>query len=127
MAKNLRTRKATTTIDDDVAAAEGAEAAEAGPALDAVLADAAPTSSQSKKIRYPCGRCSKEVTTKSLCCQVCEYWYHSDCVPGMTKAYFDNCKLTYDMIGHSAFLCHICQRVVAKFKGAMKIWRRGCW
>ena len=38
----------------------------------------------------------------------------------MTKEYFDNCNMTKDLIGHSAFLCHVCQKVVAKFKSAMK-------
>ena len=116
MAKNLRDRKATTT--DDEALAEAAAATV--PALDAVSVAAAPASSQARKKKYPCGRCGEEVKSKSLCCQVCEYWYHADCVPGMTKEYFDNCKLTYDLIGHSAFLCQVCQKVVAKFKSAMK-------
>ena len=100
-------------------AEDAAVAGEASPLGDAPVA-AAPASSQSKKKKYPCGRCSKEVTSKSLCCQICDFWYHYDCVPGMSKEYFDNCKLTYDLIGHSAFLCQVCQKVVAKFKSAMK-------
>ena len=117
-ARSLRDRKNTTSEEDAVA--EDAAATDAAPLSDAASGAAAPASSQSKRKKYPCGKCGKEVTTKSLCCQVCDFWYHYDCVPGMTKEYFDNCKLTYDLIGHSAFLCHVCQKVVAKFKSAMK-------
>ena len=116
MKKNLRERKATTTDDDAVAEAAAATV----PALEAVSVAAAPANAQAKRKKYPCGNCNKEVTGRCLCCQVCEYWYHADCVPGMTKEYFDNCNMTKDLIGHSAFLCHVCQKVVAKFKSAMK-------
>ena len=114
--KNLRERKTTATDDDATAEA----AAATGPAGSAVLVAAAPASSQSKKKKYPCGKCGDEVKSKSLCCQICEFWYHADCVPGMNKEYFDNCKLTFDLIGHSAFLCQVCQKVVSKFKSTMR-------
>ena len=38
----------------------------------------------------------------------------------MNKEYFENCRLTYALIGQTAFLCHVCRRVVSKFKNTMK-------
>ena len=119
--RNLRDRKVTVN-DDDGAAADAALVVGATPASSGVApASAAPAGSQSRKAKkYPCGKCDEEVTSKSLCCQMCEFWFHSDCVPGMTKEYFDNCRQTQSLIGHTAFLCHLCRRVIGKINGAMK-------
>ena len=121
MSRNLRERK--TTLSDDAVATEEAAAAGVTPASSGVFpAVEAPASSQPKAKKHPCGKCGKEVTEniRSLCCQVCEFWHHSDCVPGMTKEYFENCRLTFALIGKTAFLCNICQRVVSKLKNTIK-------
>ena len=123
MSRTLRDRK-TTLNDDDAVAADAAAAAGVTPTPVGVFPAAeTPASSQSKKVKkYPCGKCCEEVSAnvRSLCCQVCELWFHADCVPGMNKEYFENCRLTYALIGQTAFLCHVCRRVVSKFKNTMK-------
>ena len=109
--KNLRERK-TTISEEDAAGDENA--------ILAATAAATTTSGSSKKKKHPCGKCDEEVTTKSLQCQTCELWYHTSCIPGMTKEFFDNCKMAMETFGYSAFLCHVCRKVVSKFNRAMK-------
>ena len=122
MAKNLRDRK--TTLNDEATAgsspvAAGAASASSG-AASAVTATAASQAKKAKK--HPCGKCSNEVTSKSASvhCQVCEFWFHSECVSGMTKEYLENCEMSYELFGHSTFLCQICRKVSAKFSRELK-------
>ena len=112
------------TQNDDAVAADVVPTAGGTPTYVGVFPAAkTPASSQSKKAKkYPCGKCSKEVTAsvRSLRCQVCEFWFHADCVSGRTKEYFENCTLTYTLIGRTSFLCNVYQCVVSKFKNTIK-------
>ena len=38
-----------------------------------------------KKSKYPCGKCTEEVGSKSLFCKSCEYWFHYKSVREMSK------------------------------------------
>ena len=73
-----------------------------------------------KKAKHPCGKCDAEVTGNSVCCNSCELWFHSGCVDGMSKDYFDNCKKMYELYGHSAFLCKVCRKVWTAMKKSIK-------
>ena len=112
MTKTNRERK--NTIGED----EATNDENATMAANAATASASGTSK--KKKQHPCGKCDEEVTTKSLQCQTCEQWFHVNCIPGMTKEFFDNCKMAMETFGSSAFLCHVCRKVVSKFNRAMK-------
>ena len=72
--RTLRDRKGTAN-DDDGAAADAALAVGATPtSLGVAPAPAVPAGFQSKKAKkHPCGKCGEEVTSKSLCCQMCEF------------------------------------------------------
>ena len=119
-----RTRKERRpTVNDEDGSAVGVEVGGGDAGKLAAPTALAPAVTQSKKgKKYPCGKCCEEVkvTDRGLSCQVCELWFHADCVPGMTKEYFDNCKMTHEFMGHSAFLCHVCRKVVAKFNRKFK-------
>ena len=112
---NLRERKTTISEEEGTKDENGATAT-------ATTASGTSAAGQTKKKKCPCGKCEEEVTTNSraLQCQVCETWFHSNCIPGMTKDFFDNCKAARDTFGSSAFLCHVCRKVVSKFNRAMK-------
>ena len=116
--RSRRDRKATNDEGGSVVEVETVDAEAGQTAALPLSASAAVPPKKSKK--YPCGKCCEEVAGRSLCCQVCEFWFHAECVPGMTKEYFDNCKMTHEFMGHSAFLCQVCRKVVAKFNRKMK-------
>ena len=122
--RSRRERKVTESDEiGTVAGVAGVEADGSDAGQTAAPTASAPTAPPSKKKKKdPCGKCGEDVTLagKSLSCQVCEFWFHYECVPGMTKEYFDNCKMTRDFLGHSAFLCQVCRKVVAKFNRKMK-------
>ena len=103
---NLRERKNTMNADDE-------------PAQDPTTTE---KQAQKKAKKYPCGKCNEEVkmNVNSLRCQTCEFWFHYDCVDGMTKEYFDNCRVTYEVLKFSSFLCKVCRKVVAKFNQSLK-------
>ena len=95
-----------------------AENGEEEPGTTAV-ATPKPTGGRAKK--HPCRRCLKSVSGgKSIFCQMCEFWHHYDCVPNMTKEWYDNIKMTYKTIGFLAFMCHICKKATQKLNKAMK-------
>jgi hypothetical protein len=75
------------------------------------------TAKKKKAKKHPCGKCDEEckANEKAVICNSCEIWFHSGCVEGMTSEFFDNCQKTYDLFGHSAFLCKICRKVMTKF------------
>ena len=56
----------------------------------------------------------------SVACQTCEFWFLYDFVSGMNKEYLNNCKLSYELHGYSAFLCQVCREIVAKFDKVVK-------
>ena len=74
------------------------------------------------KSKHPCGGCNKEVTkqTRSLACTICEYWFHYDCVEGMTDEFFESCGQAFQTWGYSAFFCKCCRKATAKMNKAVK-------
>ena len=74
------------------------------------------------KSKHPCGACNKEVTkqTRSLACGICEYWFHFDCVEGMTDEFFESCGQAFATWGYSAFFCKCCRKATAKMNKMMK-------
>ena len=129
----VRGRGVSTTREDEHPPAVEPPAAD-GNAGDASAADATTTTATAaavltvqagkkgnKKPKQPCGKCSEETNgTMSVYCQTCDFWFHYGCIDGMNKEYFENCKLTYDLHGYSAFLCQVCRKVVAKFNKKVK-------
>ena len=73
-----------------------------------------------KKSKFPCGKCGEEAKGQTICCQICEAWFHVECVPGMTKEYFENCKLSYELDGNSTFLCMVCRKFSFRMNKALK-------
>ena len=73
-----------------------------------------------KKTKFPCGKCDAEVTGHSVCCNSCETWFHYNCIEGMSKEFFDNCRKMFELNGYSAFLCKICRKVLTAMKKSIK-------
>ena len=71
--------------------------------------------------KYPCGACSKDVTKakKSLCCNLCELWFHYDCCENMTEELYTMCGKAYDLYQISLFFCKSCQKATHKLKKSM--------
>ena len=95
---------------------DGAE----GAAVDGEGTPTAKNPKATKKVKFPCGKCDGESTGNTLCCNVCEQWFHQGCVDGMTKEFFENCKKGYELWGVSAFLCKICRKVWTAIKKSLK-------
>ena len=74
------------------------------------------------KSKYPCGGCNKDVTkqSRSIACSVCEFWFHYDCVEGMTDDFFENCNQAYQTWGYSAFFCKCCRKATTKLNKSVK-------
>ena len=86
--REMRGRKASTT--------EGEGSTAAGQSSQMAPPANAPVESKAKKKpKFPCGKCGEEAKGQTICCQICEVWFHFECVPGMTKEYFENCKPIY--------------------------------
>ena len=129
---NLRDRKNSTIGEEEESATEDVGlGAEGGEEMDATEASSQPTASSQvassqagskakRAAKFPCGKCQEEVKTKSVCCNSCEFWYHYECAEGMTKAYFENCRMSVDTMGRSAFLCQVCKKVMNKVNKALK-------
>ena len=74
-----------------------------------------------KSVKHPCGVCSKTtVQTKALSCAICEFWFHCDCVEGMTEEFFESCGQAFATWGYSAFFCKCCRKATAKMTKTMK-------
>ena len=72
-------------------------------------------------MKYPCGACNKEVTKskKSLACNLCEFWFHYDCIAWMTEDIYAICAKAYDLHQYSAFFCKPCQKATSKLQKGM--------
>ena len=106
------------TSSDDLLGAVGPELA--APAQTSDSPSVGRNNKAPKKVRFPCGKCDAEATGNVICCNSCEFWYHYACIDGMNKEYFDNCKKGYELLGHSAFLCKVCRKVLTVVKKSMK-------
>ncbi len=70
---------------------------------------------QSKRM-FQCGNCKAECSRiKSLVCGFCEMRFHAECVDGMTRHFFDSCK-----IGSSTFLCPTCKKISDTIDSTLK-------
>ena len=71
--------------------------------------------------KYLCGNCNKDVAknSKSVSCTVCELWFHTACVEGMTDQFYESCAYAFDTWGYSAFFCKCCRKATAKMNGAL--------
>ena len=71
--------------------------------------------------KFPCGHCRKGCTKgTSLMCGFCEFWFHANCVDGMTPEFIESCDKMNRMTGNSAFLCLICRKLVGKINISLK-------
>ena len=71
--------------------------------------------------KFPCGNCRKGCTKgTSLMCGFCEFWYHSNCVDGMTPEFIESCDKMSRMTGNSAFLCLICRKLVGRINISLR-------
>ena len=55
--------------------------------------DAAKSTTEKKevKVKFQCGNCSNTTSgCASLLCNICEHWYHKECIPGMTDSGYQN-------------------------------------
>ena len=66
--------------------------------------------------------CGKEVTktVKGLSCAICEYWFHFDCVEGMTDEFYESCAQAHSTWGYSAFFCKCCRKATTKMNKTIK-------
>ena len=72
-------------------------------------------------IKSPCGHCKKECASgNSIPCGFCEFWFHSECVDGMTAEFVASCDAINRLTGGSSFLCVICRKLSAKINGSMQ-------
>ena len=105
------------TRSDLVAAAAAANASNSEGGTPIAAAGAKPK----RKPKYACGKCGEETNgTETICCNICEIWFHSDCVEGMTKQWVDSIKKTWDMLKVSTFLCRVCRKVWTNVNAAVK-------
>ena len=72
-------------------------------------------------MRNPCGKCNDECAAgNSVVCGFCEFWFHTDCVDGMTAEFVKCCDAINKFFGGSSFLCGICRKIVGKLNHNMK-------
>ena len=71
--------------------------------------------------KFPCGHCKKTCNKgMSIACGFCEFWFHANCVDGMTPEFMESCDKMSRMTGGSAFLCMICRKLVGKINFSLK-------
>ena len=81
----------------------------------------ASTRSGSGKVKNPCGHCKKECSSgNSVPCGFCEFWFHSDCVDGMSPEFVASCDAINRLTGGSSFLCVICRKLATKLNAGMR-------
>ena len=73
------------------------------------------------KVKKPCGQCKEECATgNSVPCGFCEFWYHVECVVGMSPEFVASCDAINRLTGGSSFLCLICRKLATKLNGTMR-------
>ena len=110
---------ATSNADAEESLTEAAAAAATAAPAGSVTA---PTPPAKNKPKHPCGACSKSVTrsTRSIHCAICEFWFHYDCVDGMTELLYTTCSEAFRLYGVSTFFCKCCLKATSKMKSMMK-------
>ena len=77
--------------------------------------------SDGPSVKKPCGHCKKECATgNSVPCGFCEFWFHADCVEGMSPEFLASCDAINRLTGGSSFLCVICRKLATKLNGTMR-------
>ena len=110
-----KTTEDPTETDSSQAEAVGAMVP-SKPVMDAGTSTAtAKTGKAAKKPKFPCGKCDTEVNC-GVQCNSCEIWYHDECVEGITKEYFDNCKKSQEIQGYFTTV----NKVLKEVKGELK-------
>ena len=67
------------------------------------------------KPKFPCGTCSKTTSgCKAILCNLCEFWHHKECIPGMSDEGFQLLLSMKDSMGYTFFLCAKCEKVHKK-------------
>ena len=62
-----------------------------------------------------CGKCDSECAVgNAVVCGLCESWYHSACIEGMTTEFVKCCHEINKFYGGFSFLCWICQKNAGK-------------
>ena len=70
---------------------------------------------RAKAVKFPCGTCNTTTSgTAALACNICEYWHHSQCIPGMTDEFYKTMLSMKESMGYSFFLCPKCEKVNKK-------------
>ena len=68
-----------------------------------------------KAVKFPCGHCSNTTSgDAALMCNICEFWHHKDCIPGMTDECYKTIISMKESLGYSFFLCNKCEKVNKK-------------
>ena len=72
-------------------------------------------------MKNPCGKCHEEcVAGNAVVCGFCEFWFHTECVEGMSAEFIRCCDAINKFYGGSSFLCGICRKIVGKMNHNMK-------
>ena len=72
-------------------------------------------------VKNPCGKCNDECASgNSVVCAFCEFWFHTDCVDGMSAEFVKCCDAINRLNGGSSFLCGICRKIVGKMNHSLK-------
>ena len=70
---------------------------------------------KSKAVKFPCGTCNSTTSgSAAVACNICEYWHHTQCIPGMTDEFYKTMLTMKDSMGYSFFLCPKCEKVNKK-------------
>ena len=70
---------------------------------------------KSKAVKFPCGTCNNTTSgSAAVACNICEYWHHTQCIPGMTDEFYKTMLTMKDSMGYSFFLCPKCEKVNKK-------------
>ena len=49
-------------------------------------------------------------------CQVCQFWHHSGCIPGMTNEFYQNLVAMKDITGAVYYACEKCQKTTMRLQ-----------
>lgn len=72
-------------------------------------------------MKNPCGKCKEECAAgNSVVCGFCEFWFHTDCVDGMSPEFVKCCDAINKFYGGSSFLCGICRKITGKMNHSMR-------
>ena len=71
--------------------------------------------------QFPCGKCDElcknggKGDERSVQCNLCEYWFHMKCIPGMNADFLDNIVLAQEATGTCFWACKCCKSSSVSF------------